>query len=323
MKKLLLASSALVASAGVASAEISWSGYAEMGIGGGTNQDAEFIQDIALTFSMSGMTDNGIEFGASSDLDEGNGQDQVNGGWNLDNESVFISGAFGTLTMGEIDGAMDWALTEAAVGNPGSLNDDETAHAGYMGSYLDGQYDNQIVRYDYTMGDFGFALSAEMDETDARDPGMAIGAKYSMALGMGSLDLAAGYQQTDGTTADGFLDTIVVPAGQDVTVAGISAVMAMDNGLTVGVEYTDWEFGNVVDATHTGIGVGYTMDAITLHANWGQYDVDGAGDITGYGLAAAYDLGGGAALHLAYGDSDDDVNGVESDSWSFGLSMSF
>ncbi|MGG7646189.1 porin [Rhodovulum sp. YNF3179] len=318
MKKLLLASSALVASAGVASAEISWSGYAEMGIGGGTTQTAEFIQDIALTFSMSGMTDNGIEFGASSDLDtDSSGQGSVNGTWNLDNESVFISGAWGTLTMGEIDGAMDWALTEAAVGNPGSLNDDETAHAGYMGSYLDGQYDNQIVRYDYTMGDFGFAVSAEMDDTDVRDPGMAIGAKYSMALGMGSLDLAAGYQQTDGFSFAGLNGN----AGDEATVAGISAVLATDAGLTVGVEYTDWDF-NGQDATHVGVGAGYTMDAITLHANWGQYDLDGLGEITGYGLAAAYDLGGGAALHLAYGDSED-LAGNDSDSWSFGLSMSF
>jgi len=322
MKKLLLASSALVASAGVASAEISWSGYAEMGIAGGTNQDAQFHQDIALSFSMSGTTDNGIEFGASSDFDTDSGAGgSINGTWNLDNESVFIKGGFGTLTLGEIDGAMDWALTEAGnVGNPGSLNDDETAHGGYQGSYLDGQYDNQIARYDHTIGDFGFAISAEMDDTGARDPGYAIGAKYSMALGMGSLDLAAGYQSTDETGSP--IKTFTAAPGEDVTVAGLSAVFAMDNGLSAGVNYTDWEIGTQ-DATHTGIGVGYSMDAITLHANWGQYDFDGQGDVTGWGVAAAYNLGGGATMHLGYGDTDDEIAGTESDRWSFGLSMKF
>jgi outer membrane protein OmpU len=59
------------------------------------------------------------------------------------------------------------------------------------------------------------------------------------------------------------------------------------------------------------------MDAISLHANYGEYD-SGA---SGFGLAAAYDLGGGASLNLGYGSSD--VGGVSSDTWSFGLAMSF
>ena len=56
--------------------------------------------------------------------------------------------------------------------------------------------------------------------------------------------------------------------------------------------------------------------------NWGQYDYDGIGDVTGWGMAAAYDLGGGASLHLGYGDGE--VFGADQNStWSFGLNMAF
>ncbi|RMH39212.1 MAG: porin, partial [Alphaproteobacteria bacterium] len=68
MKKVLFATTALVATAGVAAADVSISGYAEMGVIGGTGMDAQFHTDIDATFSMSGTTDNGLTFGASVDL---------------------------------------------------------------------------------------------------------------------------------------------------------------------------------------------------------------------------------------------------------------
>jgi outer membrane protein OmpU len=79
---------------------------------------------------------------------------------------------------------------------------------------------------------------------------------------------------------------------------------------------------------HVGVGIGYTFDAVTVSANWGQYQVSnallGSGDITGWGLAAAYDLGGGLSAHLGYGSSDyGDFEGPSTDTWSLGLSMSF
>ncbi len=57
-------------------------------------------------------------------------------------------------------------MTEVAY-NSGSLNDDETMHAGYNGNAaLDGTSDGQIFRYDYSFGDFAVALSAEIDDGD-------------------------------------------------------------------------------------------------------------------------------------------------------------
>jgi outer membrane protein OmpU len=71
MKKVLFATTALVATAGVASADIALSGVAQMGIQGGSGgATTQFVQDIDITFTMSGTADNGTTFGAAIDLDE-------------------------------------------------------------------------------------------------------------------------------------------------------------------------------------------------------------------------------------------------------------
>jgi outer membrane protein OmpU len=339
MKKVLFATTALVATAGAAAADVSVSGYAEMGIVGGDMMETQFHQDIDVTFSLSGTTDNGLTFGASVDLDEAEniGTDRGGNGDeatadcdvfhapercrddNADNDgfAIFISGNFGTLTMGDTDGALDWALTEAGnIGNPGSLADDETGHGGYLGSYGDGSSDGQVLRYDYSFGDFAFAVSMEQDTlggassggtVDAGDVGgnVALGLRYSTNAGGVGLSLGLGYQSTDFGTPN------------DQTIVGASVVASFAGGLSAGIQYSDWsDVAGVAgaDNSHLGIGVGYSMDAISLHANYGEYDTGASG----FGIAAAYDLGGGAGLHLGYGSTDGGA-----DTWSFGLAMSF
>jgi len=309
MKKLLLASSALVASAGVASADVSLSGSAEMGLVGGTSTDAQFHQDVDVTFSMSGTTDGGLEFGTAVDLDE----DAGSVGTDDAGVAAFISGAFGTLTLGDTDGGFDWAMSEVP-GGSGSLADDETEHDGYnSNSGLDGTHDGQIARYDHAFGDFAFALSAEVDDGDVKDPIVGIGVKYSADMGGNTLGFGVGYQT--GETA----------AGNEASVVGVSVSYAID-ALSVGLNYSvqeqdDW----TEDQTHMGIGVSYSMDALTFGANYGVFDNVGGNDgdeKTGFGLSAGYDLGGGASILAGYGSSDP-VSGSDTDSWSLGLAMSF
>src|SRR6056297_1259500 len=268
MKKVLFATTALVATAGVAAADVAVSGGAEMGLFGGSGTETQFFTDIDVTFTLSGTTDNGLTFGAAVDLDEGgSGAAAVADNADDGGVAIFLSGDFGTVTLGDTDGALDWALTEAAVGNAGSINDDETGHSGYLGSYLDGAYDGQILRYNNTFGDFGVAISVEMDDEGVVDEGYAIGFRYGMDLGGGSLDLGLGYQTatvTSGVNAAGLgtlsiagVDIYNLPltAGDqlfldanpgyqiDVDAIGISATYSA-NGLSVGVEYT------MFDGTH-------------------------------------------------------------------------
>ena len=80
MKAILFATTALVATAGIAAAEVSLTGSAEMGIMGGDGIADQFHTDIDVTFGMSGEADNGLSFGASVDLDESIGDSAEQGG---------------------------------------------------------------------------------------------------------------------------------------------------------------------------------------------------------------------------------------------------
>ncbi|MEI2688029.1 MAG: porin [Cypionkella sp.] len=106
MKKILLATTILAASTGFASAEVALSGSAYMGLLNdfGAGDDTIFISRARVEFTLSGETDGGLAFGASFRADNarnGFGLSANNGTAG----SVYISGAFGKLSMGDVDGA--------------------------------------------------------------------------------------------------------------------------------------------------------------------------------------------------------------------------
>ncbi|MDF0600697.1 porin [Psychromarinibacter sp. C21-152] len=328
MKKVLFATTALVASAGIASAQgVALSGSAEMGVvgGGAYGDNFQFWTDVDVTFTFSGETDNGLTFGGSIDLDESDGSGTFAAGTTVGaspafagtsqgGETVFLSGAFGTLTMGDTDGALDWALTEVAIG--GSIDDAHTAHGGYSGgNEADGMLDGQIARYDYSFGDFSFGASVEVDDTGVADPTFGVGAKYSTSFSGVDLGFGLGYQSyvnAGGATQDAF--------GVSVDVMFAGGFQAILNYKELG----DTDAGGVSE-THWGVGVGYTFDAITVGANYGMYE-EGANQQDGFGVAIDYDLGGGAEVQFGYGDTS--TCGVYAgcatvDQFSLGVAMSF
>lgn len=319
MKKVLFASTALVAFAGAAAADVTLSGSAEMGImdTNAVGTDVQFVQDIDVTFTMSGETDGGLSFGAAVDLDESAG----NVGADDAGVAVFISGDFGTLTMGDTDGAADWAMTEVALAG-GSLNDNETGHAGYNGNAgLDGTFDGQVLRYDYSFGSFGVAVSAEISDNDASNAQVAttatnsdvlgIGFKYDLDLGGTTIALGLGHQTASINNVD-----------RDFT--GISAKAGFGGGFSAAINYSVLSVAGVAnDVKHMGVGVGYTNGPIAVGLNYGEYDRGSAAtDSDGYGLAVAYDLGGGASVKFGYG-SGSTGTAASVNAWSLGVAMSF
>ncbi len=303
MKKVLFATTALVASAGFAAADVSLKGSAEMGIVGGDGIETQFHTDIDVTFTMSGETDNGLTFGASVDLDEGgsgaaaHANDADDGG-----ATMFISGDFGTLTMGDTDGGLDWALTENRIG--GTI-DALHEHAGSWGQAdLDGVDDGQILRYDYSFDAFSFAASVELDDTGTYDPTYGFGFKYSADMGGASVGVGLGYQAVDWSPAS------------DQDIWGVSVDAKFDNGFRAIVVFADGDF-TADTGTYTGLALGYTMDNLTVSMNWGETDFDTVADTDGFSVLANYGLGGGATVQAGFGES----NGVNA--WSLGLAMSF
>lgn len=332
MKKILLATTMLAGTAGFAAAEVAVSGYAEIGIiksdtaalgfvGGDTgSNNAQFHQDVEVTFTMSGETDGGLSFGAAIDLDE---TDVTNG--DADGTTVFVSGAFGRLTMGDTDGAFDWAVADS--GALTSMGDDHTTHLYYFSANgFDGSHDNQVVRYEYSFGDFGVAVSLEQAGDNATgtlaDDNVGIGATYSVDMGGTALRFGLGYQRgSDQAVAAGPY------TNGDVIGASVSAEFAGGFSGVLSYASTDYDALDVngaasglVDFDHTGLGLTYTTGALSIHGNVGFYDpAVGASDET-YGLAVNYDLGGGAVVMAGYGS---DVGTAGDSQYSIGLGLSF
>jgi outer membrane protein OmpU len=354
----MFATTALVATAGVAMADdnlqVAISGFAEMGVIGGSEIDSQFFTDVDVRFDMSGEADNGLTFTANIDLDQvPNG---VGAGTRQGGETVGIAFGGFTLTMGDTDGALDWAMAELDAG--GAINDDHTSHAGFSGNGgidladlvgaffgaapedfdsgigLDGWYDGQIARATYSMDNL--AIAASLEVSDDRDVALAgadwnakavfgVGARYTMD----SVAFGVGFQNVSVESETAGVDDISASA------IGASVSYAMD-AVTVGINVSKNSYdlaGTDVDLTHMGIGASYTMNALTLAANYGTYklDVDLAGvpDFTnsGWGVSAVYNMGGGLSAQFGYGASNFDEDlGLADDStnsWSLGLAMSF
>ncbi|MGY3438679.1 MULTISPECIES: porin [unclassified Marinovum] len=350
MKNILFATTALVATASFASAEVSGSGpgtinitgSAEMGVMGGesidmfgpfaigtTDVDAQFHTDIDITFAMTGTADNGLTFGASVDLDEGgagaaaHANDADDGG-----ATMFVSVGGATLTMGDTNGALDQVMREVNYAG-GSLGDNEEhiAFGGFGNNGLDGFYDGQIARFDYAFDGFTGSLSAEIDDSGNDNPVWGLGARYSGEMSGVSFGVGLGYQAVSEVGTVTFMG---FPVGTDASVSlvGLSVDAGFSNGVTAGFTYTVADIDGD-EATHGALGLGYEMNALAIGVNYGHYTIDGDEYTSGFGLAASYDLGGGLSAQAGYGASTvretftasgDDENGS---SWSLGLAMSF
>jgi outer membrane protein OmpU len=308
----------LAGTAGFAAAEVAISGYAEIGViqsevtgGFAGSNELQFHQDVEVTFKMSGETDGGLSFGAAIDLDETNvalGDDS--------GTTVFVSGAFGKLTMGDTDGALDWAVQDA--GSLTSMGDDHTTHVGYFNANgFDGSQDNQVVRYEYSFGDFGVAVSLEQADNGVPVPAtvtdnIAIGATYGLEMSGTKLKLGLGYQS--GATA----------AGVNGEVWGLSVGAEMAAGFSGMIGFTDTTLaGAGNDFSTLGLGVTYVSGPLSVTANYGEIDNEVALDVDSYGVAVNYDLGGGAVVMAGYGSDVDGVAAGNQSQYSIGLGLSF
>jgi len=297
MKKVLFATTALVASAGIAAAEVKLTGFAEMGLVGSDTLDTQFHTDMDVSFHLSGETDNGLTFGAKIDLDEvSGGIPTYYGNAAGIKQAVWIGGSWGKVTLGDTDGGFDWAMKEAIIG---STIDDTHEHAGYNGNAgLDGNNGGEILRYDNSFGAFAIAASVSIDDDGTSPTGntTGLGVKYSTDLGGATLGFGLGYQTDD-------VDSII----------GVSVDVKTDSGITAIVNYSDLDTAG----EHTGLAIGYSMDALTIGVNWGQSETVAGVTTDGVGLALNYSLGGGATVQVGY--ASDDVE----DAWSLGLAMKF
>ena len=285
MKKLLLASTALVASAGFAMADghagISMSGTAKAGIAKSSSTAAAADNDGELHvynqadihFTMSGASDNGLEFGTSIGLDVGNDFDT--GDFEFDG-----------VEDGDGDGAAVWISSGGFKitfddSDIDDLHDDDNTH------------DMQI---DYTAGDLSFSMTHDLDG-DGGD------SENSFSIGYSAGDLSLGVNGNDGSTAaDGGMEITVgyavgdidlslshdMPEGgaDDVTEIGVSASLG---GLDVSVSADtadDWD-----------VSIGADVGGVSLSVSTNESDE--------WEIVGTMDAGGGLSLHAGADGAND------------------
>ena len=275
MKKLLIATTALVATAGVAAAEVKVSGNARMGVVY-DNSELNFSSRVRVVFTMSGETDGGLSFGATIRADNASAGNTGNAG------SVFISGAFGKLEMGDVLGA-----AEAVVGNLPEIGFQDISAAGNDMTYITGDgarlaASNPLALYTYTTGGLTFALSmndGKVGATAAADTqDYALGVKYAF----GDYSVSLGYEVSDPAGAAAAARHVILGGSAKFGTTTVNAIYGEGSGTINGFK-------------QYGLGVTSTFDAITVKAFYKQTKT-GAVKRDDYGVGAAYSLGGGATV---------------------------
>ncbi len=260
MKKILLATTVLAATAGFASADVSISGAGRMGI---IQQkidgkvETQFSSRLRIKFSASGTTDGGLTFGGAVRNDQDGVGNTANG-----NSTVFVSGAFGTLTFGDVaGGAADNLVGQiSGVGFTGLGDANEIAFTDSTAT---------AVRYDYTSGALSVSLGASQTTASYGYKKTSAAVKYDG----GTWNVAVGYEDE-----------------QDYTMVS-AKVSATFGPATVQAKYADWSGYK----PGLGISLDYAVStALTVTAFYtDDYDAE---EYRAKGIGATYDLGGGAKV---------------------------
>lgn len=312
MKKVLFATSALVLSAGFASAEVAVSGDGRMGVIYDGN-DAQFSSRARVKFTLTGESDSGLSFGGAfrvdqeSDYTAGNTESSRSAARGTAG-AVWISGTYGKLSMGDVFGA-----AEAAIGDLPEIGytDGEFGNDIEEISFLVGDGENEdqgpTILYEYTVNNISFFASAT-DGSNVAGPGV-VGRSDVFDLDGNQVDtadtawsVAAKYEGSNFWAALSYSDN-----GDDSEI-GLAAEGKFNNFAIKGV-YMDYSIDSIADADAKtyGLGATYQMDAIAVKGFWRRDEVEVAGfdeEFDSFGIGADYDLGGGAVLAGGIIDSD-------------------
>jgi outer membrane protein OmpU len=310
MKKVLLATSVLAMTAGFASAEVTVSGTARMGvIADFGDADPAFTSRVRIIFTASGETDSGLSFGATVRNDQSGVGNTENG-----DSVVYISGAFGKLSMGDVDGAAAAAVGQVdPVGLTGLSDLNEIA-------YILGNEDTSAL-YEYSTGSIGLYFSAQPNDGNSN---FGVGANYTM----GDYKFGIGYENVeDGSTpGSGWPDKIGFSPffgnGATQVVLGADATFGP---VTAKVRFARYDEDNIdAGMDQAALSVTYTADALAVtgfYSNFRGTDGYDGDDADFYGVGASYDLGGGATVVGGYSSAD--YGAGSDDAFDLGLSFSF
>ena len=290
MKKVLLSTTALVFAAGMASAEMSMSGSAEIvygnfGTGTDAGGDAAYSAGTDVDITMSGGSGD-ISYSATIELDEGGvAQGPVSlsmGGLTIVHDANGLSDLTVEGADGEDDDVADMKISYAMGGLSASIamdndTDDTATVIGYSADgmsatvTLTDQAGAETTELDVTYTAGAMTLSAGSDDADA-------------------WDVAVDYDMGNGTTVGFGTDSDEVSSVSASTSVGAIA-------LSVSQEFGEGD-ATTLSASYSAGGMSFSVASDS--GNAGKF-----GDEAETVLSVGYDLGGGAALAAKANDQDE------------------
>ncbi|SMX41984.1 porin [Octadecabacter ascidiaceicola] len=351
MKNMLLASTALVAFAGAAAAEVSFTGDVTVGY----NDDVEdgFYYDAGVDVGLSQALDNGLTAAASFDLNIIDENGRPNGtDVNFDDWEMSLSSDTAGLHFGVTDFAAETHWQSA-----GDMGADNFSDAS----------DEIVLRGDLSFGNVDASVSyavaddngVEADDDFTQLSLGVVGTFGNFTVGMAYQEASGLFGGVSGSVANGdYVDAEVLGLFAQTSVAGFDVELAYAENSTAGTDSTGIEVGYTVgDITlgayyvmesvandAMGVSVAYASGPVSVAAYYnddrgndeyalqGSYDVgnglvitagmiDGSSvtdnDFANY-VVAEYDLGGGASVLASFADSNNAATATSDDIDTFG-----
>lgn len=230
MKKVLFATTALVASAGMVAADINIGGSGRIGLvynddAASLNGDVRLERRMTINIDGSGSTDGGLEFGGRIRIrsDEG-------AGTALSGSNVWIGTDTWRLTTGNTSGAVATRvnLYGGWVGLTGNDFNHSLTNIGEnkwnVAEFSSRGNGSEVVRLDFTVGDFAASLSTTDNAT-----------KIGGATAAGNNEIAVSYNFGDWTVGAGYEDDA---GGNDYAVIALDGSIG-DFGVGIGYATAD------------------------------------------------------------------------------------
>jgi hypothetical protein len=291
MRKVLLATTALVAAGGIsaASADVSISGgyeaaYTSSDISGGTSTNAISAENMDYSISFSNTLDNGMSLSGSVNTSQ----------TGVEETGATITGDFGSLGFGP--------LGEKATGFATAVDVTPDEGSSFTGSGTDYSVlpadesisDPAISYASPSMGGFSFMVG----RTDGGTAENTIyGAKFTTEAAGAAITLK--YATDEGDTGTAATNTSASSMGIVIGLGNATITMAT-NEKDTGDTVTEALVG-------TGVGVKYVVsDSVTLtaYSASGDDDKDTTYELTDTGVGISYTVTPGMVLHVTHNDQD-------------------
>ncbi len=298
MRKVLLATTALVAVGGVsaASADVSISGgyeaaYVSTDVSGGTSVNSLSTENFDYSIAFSNTLDNGMSVAGTVNTSQ----------TGVEETGATVSGDFGTIGFGPLGESISGFATAVDV-----TPDEGTVTWVSGNNATQNALQYQVLPADESIGDpdvtytspamGGFSFAVGRGDTGTAETTM-YGLKFATEAAGANVTLKYATMENDTGTAT-----------TEVDASSLGIIIGLGNA-TITMAQNEKDTGNTVTEAMvgTGVGVSYTVSdsvKLTAYSASGDDDKDTAYEMTDTGVGISYTVTPGMVLHVTHNEQD-------------------